>query len=278
MPDTREEQTAAVEAREYVFVQAHRGSTTAYPELTLAAVEASIEAGADRIEMDLALTADGNIVLMHDATVDRTTDGTGRVDSLSLREIKSLDAGSWHSERFAGETVPTLREVIEMVDGRAELNLEIKTNDRPWRRVERTIAEATELVAELGASSWVVYSSFDSRALLGVRALVPDARLILIDWRPESRYDGLDLSIDMNFYGWTPSQDHISASRVRRARRAGLWVHVGASPGPRALEYVGWGVDGLSSGNPESIIRYLEGAGLRKRPADQPSHDFRRRD
>ncbi|MFO7780253.1 MAG: glycerophosphodiester phosphodiesterase family protein, partial [Spirochaetia bacterium] len=118
--DEAAEAQEPVEPRDHIFVQAHRGSTTDYPELTLAAFEAAVEAGADRIEMDLAITSDEEVVLMHDISVDRTTDGSGRVESFTLRELQRLDAGSWHSQRFAGERVPTLREVIEMVDGRAE--------------------------------------------------------------------------------------------------------------------------------------------------------------
>lgn len=257
------EATERVESRSYIFVQAHRGSTTDYPELTMAAIESALDSGVDRIELDLAVTSDDHVVVMHDATIDRTTDGSGRVESMTLEDIKALDAGSWHSSAYIGETVPTLREILERVAGEAELNLEIKTSDRPSRLVDRVVRETVALVTEFDADDWVVYSSFDIQALQAVRALNPDARLLLIDWRPASRFDGLDLAIAEDLYAWSPSQEHISFERVQRARREGLVVHVGAPANDRALRYVDWGVDGLSSGNPQELVRFLEANGFR---------------
>lgn len=261
--DESAEAQAPVEPRDYIFVQAHRGSTTDYPELTLAAFEAAVEAGADRIEMDLAITSDDEVVLMHDVSVNRTTDGSGRVESFTLRELQQLDAGSWHSQRFAGEHVPTLREVIEMVAGRAELNLEVKTHRRSGLLVKRVIDETVSLVEEMGAEDRVLYSSFELDALLEVRERNPDARLLLIDWLPGASYDGVDKAVDNDLYAWSPSAEYITEERVKEARRAGLSTHVGASPGRRALEYIEWGIDGLSSGNPAELVRFLEREGYR---------------
>lgn len=252
-----------VEPRSYIFVQGHRGSTTDYPELTMAAFEAALAHGVDRLEMDLAITSDDHVVLMHDTTVDRTTNGSGRVESMTRAELQALDAGGWHSTAFAGEVVPSLREILEHIGGRAELNLEVKTTNRPSRLVDRIIRATVALVEEYDAGAWVVYSSFDIRALQAVREISPDARLLLIDWRPESRFDGLDLAIAENLYAWSPSQEHITRDRVQRARHAGLVVHVGAPTNDRALEYVEWGVDGLSSGDPQALVAFLERQGLR---------------
>ncbi|MFP4212399.1 MAG: glycerophosphodiester phosphodiesterase [Alkalispirochaeta sp.] len=252
-----------VEPRSYIFVQAHRGSTTDYPELTLAAFDAALEAGVDRIEMDLAITADDEVVLMHDISVDRTTDGSGRVESFTLEELKQLDAGSWHSERFADERVPTLREVIEIVDGRAELNLEVKTKRRSGLLVNRIIEETVSLVEEMGAEDQVLYSSFEVDALLEVRERDPEARLLLLDWLPGASYDGITKAVDNNLYAWSPSAEHITEERVQQARRAGLSTHVGAAPGRRAREYIEWGIDGLSSGNPVELVQFLEREGYR---------------
>lgn len=262
-PQSDEGAEAEVEPRDYVFVQAHRGSTTEYPELTLAAFEAALEAGADRIEMDLAITSDDHIVLMHDTSVNRTTDGSGRVESHSLEEIQQLDAGSWHSEQFAGEHVPSLREVIELVRGRAELNLDVKSYSRPGVLVSRVIERAVETVKEMEAEEWVVYSSFDLPVLQEIREHAPDARLMLIDWGPPSSYDGLDAVIDQDMYAWTTSADYVDSERPRRARREGVSSHVGSGPGAQAREYIELGFDGLSSGNPQALVEFLEEEGYR---------------
>ena len=96
---------------------AHRGASGDYPENTLLAFEKALEIGVDEIELDLHSTKDGHLVVMHDATVDRTTDGTGAIAELTLAEIKALDAGSSFDERFRDERVPTWEEALDLVQG-----------------------------------------------------------------------------------------------------------------------------------------------------------------
>ncbi len=107
-------------------ISAHRGASTTHPENTLAAFREAIRLGAHQIELDVYLTRDGSLVVIHDATVDRTTDGTGRVAAFTLAEIKKLDAGSWKGEQFAGERVPTLTEALEIMPRNTWLNLHLK--------------------------------------------------------------------------------------------------------------------------------------------------------
>src|SRR5215471_13671861 len=95
------------------FISAHRGYSSDFPENTLPALGAALEAGADVAEIDVRLTRDDKLVLMHDTTVDRTTDGSGPVREMTLAEVKRLDAGSWFVRKFAGTRVPTLDEVLE---------------------------------------------------------------------------------------------------------------------------------------------------------------------
>jgi len=105
---------------------AHRGASALAPENTLAAFRLAIEAGMELAECDLRRTRDGRIVIMHDAQVNRTTDGTGLVSELTLEQIKSLDAGSWFDPRFHGERVPTLEQFLEQVAGHLRPVLELK--------------------------------------------------------------------------------------------------------------------------------------------------------
>jgi len=109
-----------------IKVVAHRGAANFGPENTLRAFEKAIELGADYIELDVRETRDGHFVIMHDETVDRTTDGAGAVADLTLADIKTLDAGAWYASEYAGERVPTLQQVIEALRGRAGLNLDFK--------------------------------------------------------------------------------------------------------------------------------------------------------
>ena len=108
-------------------VVAHRGNSAVAPQNTLAAFEAAWRAGADCVEMDVQLTADGRVVVIHDDTVDATTDGTGAVSSYTLAEIRSLDAGAWFSPAYAGQRVPTFDEVVAFLRRRdIDLLLEFK--------------------------------------------------------------------------------------------------------------------------------------------------------
>jgi glycerophosphoryl diester phosphodiesterase len=109
-----------------VTVVGHRGAVHQAPENTLASFERAIELGADLIEIDIRETKDGHLVILHDETVDRTTDGTGRVSDLTLAEIRKLDAGSWFDPKFKAQKVPTLDEALAAMKGRALPDLDFK--------------------------------------------------------------------------------------------------------------------------------------------------------
>ncbi len=151
---------------EAAFIAGHRGGSTTAPENTLPAVRNAIAAGFDYVEVDLALTADAQVVLMHDSTVDRTTNGTGRIAELTLAQVRALDAGAWFSPEFAGTRVPTSDELLDTLverGGRAILDLK-----GPW-----TAAAATALVdavAARGLERRVAIASFDARTLAYVQA------------------------------------------------------------------------------------------------------------
>ena len=254
----------AQEASEHVLVQAHRGYSEVYPENTLLAIDKALEVGADRIEVDLALTSDGHVVLMHDRTVERTTDGEGSVQFMTLEQVKELDAGSWKSPEFAGEAVPTLIEALELADGRGELNLEIKTNSRSGSYVSDVIRAAVGIVQEQEATDRVIFSSFDFQALQQVKQLDPNLRVLLIDWDEASEsFDWLDVAIAQGFYGWSPASEYATPERLQRAEEAGIFVHVGAGPGPKLLDWLELGVDGFSANDPAALVEFLERRGLR---------------
>lgn len=111
---------------EPVIVVGHRGTKSFAPENTIAAFDKAIAIGARAIEMDVRMTKDGEFVIMHDPFVNRTTDGSGLVSQMTLAEIKALDAGGWFSPEFAGERVPTLREALRAVKGRAAVDIDFK--------------------------------------------------------------------------------------------------------------------------------------------------------
>lgn len=121
------------------LVVAHRGDLEHFPENTLSAFESAIDLGADAIELDVFLTKDGELVVVHDHILERTTNGTGYVGDLTLSELRRLDAGSWFGERFRGERIPTLGEVLELGNGRVRFELELRTPARAF--LARLLAE-----------------------------------------------------------------------------------------------------------------------------------------
>ncbi|PRX49267.1 glycerophosphoryl diester phosphodiesterase [Prauserella shujinwangii] len=149
---------------------AHRGYSSAAPENTLAAVAAGIRARSEYVEIDAHTTADGVPVVMHDSTVDRTTNGTGAVSALTADHVTGLDAGSWFSPAFAGQRVPTLGAVLDLVkDSGSTLLLEVKGPE--------TRAETGGIVAEVlerGMAEQVLLQSFDEQVLRHARELAPE--------------------------------------------------------------------------------------------------------
>ena len=108
------------------WIIAHRGYRQKYPENTLAAFQAAMAAGAQMIELDVMLSRDRRPVVVHDDTLERTTNGTGAVKDFTLEELKKLDAGSWFEPRFADQRLPELSEVLALAGGRTRVNIEIK--------------------------------------------------------------------------------------------------------------------------------------------------------
>lgn len=125
-----------------IIAVGHRGTMKFAPENTLAAFDKAIDMGARAVEMDVRMTADGHFVIMHDARVDRTTNGSGFVSKMTLAEIKRLDAGSWFGPAFAGEKVPTLREALRHLKGRAAVDIDFKAGpDDSAQRIAQILDE-----------------------------------------------------------------------------------------------------------------------------------------
>ncbi len=120
---------------------AYRGASNTYPENTRAAFREAIRLGAHMIEMDVCFTKDRQLILMHDVTVDRTTNGSGTVSELTLEEIKRLDAGSWKSSQFDGEVVPTLEEVLQIMPINIWIDIHLRGGRKAGECVAQTIID-----------------------------------------------------------------------------------------------------------------------------------------
>ncbi|PRY14027.1 glycerophosphodiester phosphodiesterase [Kineococcus rhizosphaerae] len=163
------------------LVIAHRGYSAAAPENTLAAFEAALRAGADLLELDVRLDADGVPVVLHDATLDRTTDAPGAVGDLPSAAVRTADAGAWFAPAFAGQRVPTLREVVDVVARFPAAGLLVEFKGA-WTPAEAAGAVATLRTAGVAGRS--VVQSFDRTTVAALRDVAPDVRRALLVLHP----------------------------------------------------------------------------------------------
>lgn len=153
-------------------VFAHRGFSGIAPENTLSAFEKAMEAKADGVELDVHLSRDGQVIVMHDEKVDRTTDGTGWIKDLSLAELKQLDSGSWFHPSYKNESVPTLTEVLErLADFSVVINIELKNTINWYPGLEKKVIDE---VKRFQVQNRVILSSFRHDSLLAVKQACPE--------------------------------------------------------------------------------------------------------
>jgi glycerophosphoryl diester phosphodiesterase len=161
----------------YPAIIAHRGASAHAPENTLAAFRLAVDQKADGIELDVHLSADNEVVVIHDANLGRTTNGSGSVYAKTLPELKQLDAGSWFGAQFSGERLPTLSEVFELVGNQLFVNVELKG---PGLFRSALPARTVEIIRQYGFDDRVIFSSFSPWHLRQTARLMPEAKLGLL--------------------------------------------------------------------------------------------------
>ncbi len=153
------------------IIFAHRGSSKYAPENTIAAFQMAIEQGAQAIELDVKLSLDQEVVVIHDVTVDRTTNFTGKVDACSLNALRRMDAGSHFSEKFIGEKIPTLGEVLDLTKGKYLLNIELTNYSSPHDNLTSKVAS---LISIREVQNSVLFSSFLPGNLRKIKKELPE--------------------------------------------------------------------------------------------------------
>lgn len=236
------------------LIMAHRGFQSRYPENTIAAFSAAVEAGAQYLELDVSFTKDNQVVVLHDDTVDRTTNGTGPVHGYLLKELKQLDAGSWFHARFAQERIPTLSEVLDRFAGKICLNIEIKSYDQtPDTEPDHIENAVVDLVSRKGKQACVLISSFDPQILSNVKAADRNARVAFI-----SKYFKADETVahcrELSAYSYHPNLYFLKREQVNTMQGEGFQVFPyninNAEDIYQAFEL---GVDGLITKDPPLV-------------------------
>jgi len=231
-----------------LLVVAHRGAAAYEPENTLRAIERAYQLGADVVEIDVRATKDKRLVLMHDETVDRTTDGHGLLRSLTLREVKRLSVG--------GEAIPTLEEALELaVELGIRLMVEVKEPD--------TVLMVAGAVSKLGAEKSVIFTSLHHEAILKLKEACPGALGygVAVSSAPIRPWLlALDARADMLL----PKSRYVSSRLIQGCHANELkvipWT---VDERPEALRLVELGVDGLVTNKPDVMVKLLKELGKR---------------
>jgi len=230
---------------------AHRGASGITPENTRVAFVKALDLGADMIEFDVQLTRDEVAIIFHDETLERTTNGSGRVADTDFSTISRLDAGSWFGASFADHEVPTLEEVLGLLAGRTTLNIELK----PDVRIEPLVRRVVTAVARFEFFEATIFSSFKMEALRSLRRLVPDARVGVLCERG-ALPAALSLAEELGAVSLHPAVAMVDTDLVREAhaRKLAVYPWTVNEPGEIALMRA-LGVDGIFTDHPDRVAR-----------------------
>ncbi len=152
-------------------ITGHRGAGALAPENTLAAIREGLKYHPDRIEVDVHQTKDGKVVIMHDRTIDRTTNGSGKIKDFTYKELEKFDAGSWFSPAFKGEKIPLLEDAVKLIDGRAKFVIELKDGDEYYPGI---VEKVIDIIKRNHATGWCIIHSFRTHILEQIHQIEPD--------------------------------------------------------------------------------------------------------
>lgn len=231
------------------LVFGHRGASAVAPQNTLAAFERAAQQGAQGIELDVHLTRDGQLVVIHDFTVESTTDGAGAVAEMTLAQLQKLDAGAWFSSEFAGERIPTLDEVFAAVGGELLINVEIKSS------ATGIVNAVVDCIRHHQMETRALISSFDADVLRRLRPLTDVPLGCLFGFASQSQLAEM-ASFCAALHPW---HEQVDADFMQRARDLGCLVNVWTVNDPlRACQLAALGVNSIITDHPETTLAALQ--------------------
>jgi glycerophosphoryl diester phosphodiesterase len=230
---------------------AHRGASGHAPENTLAAFRLAMEMGAEMCELDVQQTADNRLIVMHDDTLNRTTNGKGNLWEMTLAELQQYDAGSWFDPRFAGEKLPALEDVIALARGKLQLNLEVKTHGHES-------GVAASVVATIRRERFepeCVVTSFDWKIVDEIKVLAPELKVGYIFGWKEFAEEVFGRPADL----LSAHYSLVDKTFLARARDSGKKVHVWTVNYKWLMRrLIKLGVDGIITNYPERLREVME--------------------
>lgn len=236
-----------------MIIVGHRGGSDLAPENTLLCIDKGISAGADMIEIDIHMSKDGELIVCHDRTIDRTTNGEGKICDMTLSEIKKYKIKD-SSGNITDETIPTLDEVLNLVNGRSRLLIEIKRTKNLYKGIESKLLEK---IRKYDAYDWVVVQSFNDSVLETLYALDKKIRLekliiLKLQWLPVI-FDGIFTRFSYNKYHYISSFNYyhktVSKKLIDDIHSHGKEIKVWTLKGPEDTTYLP--VDGIITDRPD---------------------------
>jgi len=245
------------------YVIAHRGTSGRFPENTLPAFQHAVEIGADWVEFDVMTTADGVVVVNHDSSVDRCTNGTGKIRDMTLEQVKGLDAGVRFGDKFVGVRIPTLEESLDFFESQSvRLCIEIKgeTTDESIQTARKTV----DMLQRRGSLQRVVISSFDGECLRTIKTWEPLLATSLDPDRQDGTYTPWELCqqvLRCHANSMQHTHEFLTAEIVNEAHLHGFSLWTWTANKPEDMRRVlPMGVDAIMSDYPDVLRAIVDGA------------------
>ena len=253
------------QSKNNIFVAAHRGFCGQYPENTMLAFTKAIELGVDQIETDVRITKDNELVLIHDATLDRTTNGTGKVCDYTLAELKQLDAGR-------GEQIPTLRELLELVKDHPTMTLDLELKEYPngdWEETSfKTCDMILSMVEEYNFADRCVINSFNQKLNEYVYTKYEGKyRQHLFFPKNVMQLDEIKLPVYSFGYCACIFADRVTKEEIEQFKRETgirVWAPASVKNEETVDKYREYGIELITCNNPDEVLNILRAKGLHK--------------
>ncbi len=233
----------------------HRGASAQAPENTLAAFELAINHQADAIEFDVKLSSDNQVVVIHDSTVDRTTNGTGKVSNIPLSALQELDAGLKFSKKFVGEKIPSLIDVFELFGKRILMNVELTNYSTPF---DGLVKEVVKLVKFFKLEEHIIFSSFLAKNLNISQRLLPEVPCGLLAFPGWMGYFHRKYGWKRKYQALHPYFTEVDEGLVSDLHAAGKRIHVWTVNGEENMNHMlNLKVDGIFTDDPGMLRRII---------------------
>lgn len=239
--------------RNHPMIIAHRGASAEAPENTLSAFQLAVEQQCNMIELDIHMSADGELIVCHDFTINRTTTGEGAIRELTVQQLKQVDASYRFAEHYAGERIPLLEEVFDLVPAEVKINIEIKSDYN-----QLVQPKLLDLLVRKNRLDSVVVSSFDHKSLYRLKLLEPEVKVGLLYGEAVVHHWKMQETFGMPLYSVHPAHGSLNKEDIALAVAHGIEMYpFTVNSTDRISQLIQWGVSGIITDYPARMKSLL---------------------